>query len=233
MSICHSLVRCLYNGEVQLILDEGHPGDTQRLESTTRHERTGIKMGKIIMQQFITLDGVMQAPGELYEFEYGGWQRSYVGEEHLALIVEQAHAVEALLLGRKTYESFAATWPSAIGMRGLADRMNGMSKFVASRTLSHAEWNATIIHGDAAEEAAKLKQEFSGDLLVVGSGDLAQTLMKHHLIDEYRLWIHPVILGRGQRLFREGIEKAAMRLMDAKTLSTGVSIHIYQPEIGN
>ncbi len=192
-----------------------------------------MKMGKIIMQQFITLDGVMQAPGDLNEFEYGGWQLPYVGEEHLTLIVEQAYAVEALLLGRRTYESFAAAWPSATGMRGLADRMNGISKFVASRTLSQADWNATIIHGDATEEAAKLKQELRGDLLVVGSGDLAQTLMNNHLIDEYRLWVHPVILGRGQRLFRGGSEKAAMRLMDSKALKSGVTIHTYQPEIMN
>lgn len=143
-------------------------------------------MGKIIMQQFITLDGVMQAPGDLNEFEYGGWQLPYVGEEHLTLIVEQAYAVEALL-----------------------------------------------IHGDATEEAAKLKQELRGDLLVVGSGDLAQTLMNNHLIDEYRLWVHPVILGRGQRLFRGGSEKAAMRLMDSKALKSGVTIHTYQPEIMN
>jgi len=181
------------------------------------------------MQQFITVDGVMQAPGELHEFEYGGWQRPYVGEEHLTLIVEQALAVEALLLGRKTYESFAAAWPTASGMQGLADRMNSMPKFVASRTLNHAAWNVSILQGDAAEEAAKLKQASSGDLLVVGSGDLAQTLMRHHLIDEYRLWVHPVILGRGQRLFREGSGKAAMRLLDAKTLKSGVAIHIYQP----
>ncbi|GGH09426.1 dihydrofolate reductase family protein [Paenibacillus segetis] len=190
-------------------------------------------MSKIIMQQFITLDGVMQAPGDLREFEHGGWQRPYVGEEHLTLIVEQAHEVGALLLGRKTYESFAATWPSAAGMRGLAHRMNCIPKFVASRILSHAEWNATIIQGIAAEEVAKLKQKFSEDLLVVGSGDLAQTLMKHHLIDEYRIWVHPVILGSGQQLFREGNEKTAMRLMDVKTLNTGVAIHIYQPEIVN
>lgn len=182
------------------------------------------------MQQFITLDGVMQAPGDLNEFKYGGWQRQYVGEEHLTYIVEQANAVEALLLGRKTYEIFAATWPSMTGMRGLADRMNCMSKFVASRTLSHGEWNATFMSGDAADEVAKLKQEFSGDLLVVGSGDLVQTLMKHHLIDEYRLWVHTVILGCGQRLFREGNEKAALRLVDAKTLRSGVTIHIFHPE---
>ncbi|MFD0588738.1 dihydrofolate reductase family protein [Paenibacillus sp. GCM10027627] len=185
-------------------------------------------MGKIIMQQFITMDGVMQAPGEHYEFEYGGWQRPYVGDEHLELIVEQAHSVEALLLGRKTYERFAATWPSVTGMRGLADRMNAMPKFVTSNSLSLAGWNATIVHGDAAEEVAMLKQEIDGDLLVVGSGDLAQTLMKHNLIDEYRLWVHPVILGRGQRLFREGIEKHVLRFIDTRTLSTGVAIQIYR-----
>ncbi|WMT43191.1 dihydrofolate reductase family protein [Paenibacillus sp. D2_2] len=187
-------------------------------------------MGKIIMQQFITLDGIMQAPGDPKEFEYGGWQKPYVGEEHLELIVEQAHAVDALLLGRKTYESFAAAWPSANGMRGLAVRLNQMAKFVMSRTLSQAEWNTSIIHGEAAEEAVKIKQQLSGDLLVVGSGDLAQTLMKHQLIDEYRLWVHPVILGCGQRLFREGNEKMPMHLMDVKSLRSGVVIYTYELE---
>jgi dihydrofolate reductase len=187
-------------------------------------------MGKIILQQFVTLDGVMQAPGDPNEYEYGGWQKPYVGEEHLELIVEQANEVQALLLGRRTYESFAASWPSATGMRGLADRMNHMAKFVMSRSLSQAEWNTSIIHGEAAEEAGKLKQQLSGDLLVVGSGDLAQTLMKHQLIDEYRLWVHPVILGHGQRLFREGNERVAMHLMDVKILSSGVAIYTYEPE---
>lgn len=187
-------------------------------------------MGKIIMQQFVSLDGVMQAPGDPNEYEYGGWQMPYVGEEHLELIVEQAHAVEALLLGRKTYEGFAASWPSATGMQGLADRMNQMAKFVMSRSLSQAEWNTSIILGEAAEEAVKLKQQLSGDLLVVGSGDLAQTLMKHRLIDEYRLWVHPVILGYGQRLFRDGNERASMCLIDVKTLKSGVVIYTYEPE---
>jgi len=99
-------------------------------------------MGKIIMQQFVSLDGIMQAPGDPNEYEYGGWQMPYVGEEHLELIVEQAHAVEALLLGRKTYEGFVASWPSTTGMRGLADRMNQMAKFVISRSLSQAECRA-------------------------------------------------------------------------------------------
>ncbi|NWL88043.1 MULTISPECIES: dihydrofolate reductase family protein [unclassified Paenibacillus] len=187
-------------------------------------------MGKIIMQQFVSLDGVMQAPGDPNEYEYGGWQMPYVGEEHLERIVEQAHAVEALLLGRKTYEGFAASWPLATGMRGLAERMNQMAKFVMSRSLSQAEWNTSILLGEAAEEAVKLKQQLSGDLLVVGSGDLAQTLMKHQLIDEYRLWVHPVILGDGQRLFREGNERASMRLIEVKTLKSGVVISTYEPE---
>ncbi|MBB6671935.1 dihydrofolate reductase family protein [Cohnella nanjingensis] len=186
-------------------------------------------MRKVIVQQFVTLDGVMQAPGDPNEFEYGGWQKPYTCEDHLSAIVEQAYEAEALLLGRKTYEGFAAAWPSMTGMQGLADRMNSMPKYVASKTLAQAEWNATLIRGDLAQEVAKLKEQPGRDLLVVGSGDLVQTLMKHRLVDEYRLWVYPVVLGRGERLFREGSERFDLRFVDAKTLSTGGAILTYRP----
>jgi dihydrofolate reductase len=188
-------------------------------------------MRKVIVQQFVTLDGVMQAPGDPNEFECGGWQRPYQCEDQLTYIVEQAYEAEALLLGRKTYEHFATAWPSMTGMLGLADRMNTMPKFVASRTLKQVEWNATLICGDIAEEVIKLKQQPGRDLLVVGSGDLVQTLIKHNLIDEYRIWVHPVVLGCGQRLFREGSEKIVLSLVDTKTTSTGAVIITYQPVI--
>lgn len=185
-------------------------------------------MGKVIVQQFVTLDGIMQAPGDPDEFEHGGWQKPYVCEDHLTYIVEQAYEAEALLLGRKTYGGFAAAWPSATGMRGLADRMNAMPKYVASRTLVDAQWNATVIHGDLIEELSRMKQQLSGDLLIVGSRDLIQTLIKHDLIDEYRIWIHPVVLGSGQRLFTEGVEKISLNLISVKTTSAGAVILTYQ-----
>jgi dihydrofolate reductase len=132
-------------------------------------------MGKIIVQQFVTLDGVMQAPGDPNEFEQGGWQRSYISDDQLTAIVQQANEAEALLLGRKTYEGFAAAWPSMTGMMGLAERMNTMPKFVVSQTLTQLEWNSTLLSGDILEEVITLKQQSGGDLLILGSGELAQT----------------------------------------------------------
>jgi dihydrofolate reductase len=185
-------------------------------------------MGKLIVQQFMTLDGVMQAPGDATEFERGGWQKPYVCEEQLTCIVRQAFEADALLLGRKTYEGFAAAWPSMTSMQGLADRMNSMPKFVASRSLKQVEWNATLLGGNVVEEIIRLKNESGRSLLTVGSGNLTQTLMKHDLIDEYRIWFHPVVLGCGERLFREGGEKFDLSLVDVKTTGTGAVILTYR-----
>ncbi|MEC0174493.1 dihydrofolate reductase family protein [Paenibacillus favisporus] len=188
-------------------------------------------MGKVIVQQFVTLDGVMQAPGDPGEFEHGGWQKPYVCEDHLTYIVQQANEAEALLLGRKTYEGFAAAWPSAAGMRGLADRMNAMPKYVASSTLTHAAWNAALIHGDVADEVAKLKKQLTGDLLVVGSRRLTQALMEHHLVDEYRIWVHPVVLGSGERLFLEGGRPFSLDLASVQSTSAGAVILTYRSKM--
>lgn len=185
-------------------------------------------MGQIIVQEFVTLDGVMQAPGDPQEFEYGGWQLPFVGEDQLELIVRQAEEADALLLGRKTYEGFAAAWPSARGMNGLADRMNAMPKYVASRTLDRVEWNASLLSGELTEEVARLKRQLN--LLVVGSGELVRTLTRHRLVDEYRIWTFPVVLGRGQRLFDESAEKMDLRLTDAKTLREGAAVLAYRPQ---
>ncbi|SFI42422.1 Dihydrofolate reductase [Paenibacillus sp. UNC496MF] len=185
-------------------------------------------MGEIIVQQFVTLDGVMQAPGDANEFELGGWQRQFISEDQLTVVTKQASEAGALLLGRKTYEGFAAAWPSATGMMGLADRMNIMPKYVISNTLKQAEWNAKVISGDAVEEVIKLKQQHDRDLLVLGSGNLIQTLIKHRLIDEFRIWMFPIVLGSGERLFRLGSEKINMSLVDTKTLSSGGVILTYR-----
>lgn len=186
-------------------------------------------MRKIIVQQFVSLDGVMQAPGDPNEIEFGGWQKPYVCEDHLTYIVDQANEAEALLLGRNTYENFAASWPSMTGMLGLADRMNNMPKYVVSRSLKEVQWNATLICGDIIEELIQLKGQSGGDLLVVGSGNLVQTLMMNNLIDEYRIWVHPIVLGCGETLFRKGNGKIYLRHVETKLTSTGVVILTYRP----
>ncbi len=186
-------------------------------------------MRKVIVAEFLSLDGVMEDPGGAEGFEHGGWQIPYFVEDMGKAIHEGLYAADALLLGRVTYQHFAAAWPSMTDEFGFADRMNGIPKFVASRTLDKAEWNATLIKGDVADEVAKLKQQPGQALLVLGSGDLAQTLMQHNLVDEYQLMIHPVVLGSGKRLFRDGSGKTGLKLVDSKTTSSGVLILTYQP----
>ncbi len=136
------------------------------------------------------------------------------------------------LLGRRTYDTFAAYWPFQPKENPFADPMNGLPKYVASTTLKEPlKWsNSTLIKGDTAEEVTKLKQQNGKDLIVIGSGDLVQTLMKNHLIDEYRLMVHPIVLGNGFRLFREGGPKTLLELIDTKITSTGVVILTYQPQ---
>lgn len=193
-------------------------------------------MRKVVVGTFASLDGVMQAPGSPEEdteggFKHGGWQLPYFDEDAGRLMNESFAATDALLLGRVTYQIFAAFWPSAPSDDPFAQIMNSMPKFVVSTTLERAEWNnSTLIKRNVPEEVAKLKQQpGSGALTVVGSGKLAQTLMQHNLIDEYAIWVHPLVLGSGKRLFREGSPKTALKLVDTKTTSTGVVILTYQP----
>jgi dihydrofolate reductase len=191
---------------------------------------------RLTLTTFLSLDGVMQAPGGPEEdrsggFEQGGWLVPYADEDVGRFVSEWFAAADAFLLGRKTYEIFAAYWPRVTNERDpVASRLNSLPKYVASRTLDTVDWNnSRLLEGDVAEAVAALKQEPGRELQVHGSGDLAQTLMDHDLVDEYRLWIYPVVLGAGRRLFREGSVPAALKLVDVKTTGTGVVIHVYQP----
>jgi dihydrofolate reductase len=193
-------------------------------------------MRKVIVSEFLTLDGVMQAPGDPEEdrsggFEHGGWQLPYFDDVAGSAISEGMAAAGGYLLGRKTYEIFAGFWPSQPDDDPFAATLNSLPKYVASTTLKEPlQWqNSTLIRGDVAEGVAELKQQPGKDLQVIGSGDLAQTLMQAGLVDEYQLMIHPVVLGSGLRLFREGGPRIPLRLVDTKTTGTGVLILTYQP----
>ncbi|MGH2662691.1 MAG: dihydrofolate reductase family protein [Actinomycetota bacterium] len=193
-------------------------------------------MRKVIVSEFLTVDGVMQAPGHSDEdrrggFEHGGWQMGYIDEVGGKAISEGIEQSGGFLLGRKTYELFAAYWPTARADEPLAGTMNSLPKYVASRTLKEPlEWeNSTLLKGDLVQDVTKLKEQSGGDLLVIGSGDLVQSLMQQGLVDQYQLMVHPVVLGTGMRLFREGSPMTALRLADTKTTGTGVLFLTYQP----
>ena len=187
-------------------------------------------MSKVVVFMNLTLDGVMQAPGRPDEdrrggFEHGGWAMPYATME----AAEESMAYTgALLLGRRTYEDFYAVWPQRKD-NPISARLDNMQKYVASRTLSEPlAWsNSTLLKGDAAEAVARLKQEPGKDLVVMGSGELIQSLMRGKLIDEYVLLIHPLVLGSGRRLFTDGGAFAALRLVATKTTTTGVVIATY------
>jgi dihydrofolate reductase len=199
-------------------------------------------MRKVIVSEFLTVDGVMQAPGHTDEdrrqgFEHGGWQMGFIDEVGGKAISEGIEQSGGFLLGRKTYELFAAYWPATTdpGAEQLARSINSLPKFVASRTLKEPlEWeNSTLLKGDLVEEVTKLKEGSGRDLLVIGSGDLVQSLMQHDLVDEYQLMVHPLVLGSGMRLFREGSPKIALRLAHTQTTPAGVVFLTYQPTGGN
>jgi dihydrofolate reductase len=193
-------------------------------------------MAKVVLSTFLSLDGVMQAPGGPDEdrsggFEHGGWQMPYFDDIAGQAVSEGFATSGGMLLGRKTYDIFAAYWPNQPDDDQIAGAMNAMPKYVASTTLQEPlDWsNSTLLKGDIAEEVTKLKKQPGKDLQVIGSGDFAQTLMQNDLVDEYRLMVHPVVLGNGKRLFRDGSKKIPLRLIDSTTSSTGVLILIYQP----
>ena len=186
-------------------------------------------MGRIVITEFVSLDGVMEAPGGGEDYKHGGWTFEIDrGTEGDQFKLDEALAADALLLGRVTYEGFAAAWPSREGE--FADKFNTMPKYVVSSTLEQAEWNnSTVLKGDVAEEVSKLRQEHDGDIVVHGSARLAQTLIEHDLVDELRLMVFPVLLGSGKRLFGDTSGKKPLRLTDSKTVGDEVAILVYEP----
>ena len=186
-------------------------------------------MRKVIVSEYVTLDGVMEDPGGAEGFKYGGWSFGFGGAEQQQYKFEELFACDALLLGRRTYEGVAAAWPKMPGTGAYGERMNSLPKYVASTTLSEVTWNATLIKGDLAEEVSRLKQEAGQDVLIFGSGELVRTLHERDLIDEYRLMIFPVVLGSGKRLFQDVNEKKVLKLVETRTLGSGVVLLTYQP----
>ncbi len=190
-------------------------------------------MRKLIVSEFVSLDGVMEDPR---------WTFQFMSEEREDFKFDELSASGALLLGRVTYEGFAAAWPTMTDqyegprrdeLQSYTDMMNGYPKYVVSTTLEEPlEWNnSTLIKGDVAEEVSRLKEEDGGDILLFGSGTLVNTLTRHGLVDEYRLMVFPILLGGGQRLFEEGTETTVLRLVETKMLGSGVIVLSYSPAV--
>jgi dihydrofolate reductase len=186
-------------------------------------------VGRIVVTEFVSLDGVMEAPGGGEDFKHAGWTFEINrGDEGDKFKLDETLSSEALLLGRVTYEGFAAAWPSRDGE--FADKFNSMPKYVVSSTLENPEWNnSTVLKGDVVEEVKKLRHELDGDIVVHGSARLVQTLVEHDLVDELRLMVFPVVLGDGKRLFGETSDKKSLRLIDSKVVGDGVAILVYEP----
>jgi dihydrofolate reductase len=186
-------------------------------------------MGRIVVTEFVSLDGVVEDPGGAENFKYGGWSFEISrGDEGDKFKLDETLSSVALLLGRVTYEGFADAWPSREGE--FADKFNTMPKYVVSSTLKDPGWtNSTVLKGDVAEEVAKLRQEQDGDIVVHGSVRLVQTLIEHDLVDELRLMVYPLVLGSGKRLFGDTTDKKPLRLVDSKVVGDGVAILVYQP----
>jgi dihydrofolate reductase len=186
-------------------------------------------MGKIVVTEFISLDGVMEDPGGSEKSKHGAWTFEFDrGEEGDRFKLDEILEAEAQLLGRITYEGFAAAWPSYSDKVGFADKMNSMPKYVVSKTLQTADWNnSTILNGDVVEEVEKLKNDVDGVILVAGSAQLAQTLMDHDLVDELRLMVFPVVLGSGKRLFGETTDKKTLQLANSEIVGDGIAILTY------
>ncbi len=191
-------------------------------------------MRKLIVSTFLTLDGVMQAPGGPGEdddggFAHGGWSVNYWDEQMGQVMGEAMSTPFDLVLGRRTYDIFAAHWPHAPEEAG-AKILNDATKFVASRSRPRLEWsNSLLIEGDAAGGIAALKEEDGSELQVHGSWNLIQTLLRHKLVDQYRLWVFPLVIGSGKRLFSEGTVPSSLKLVDSKVSTTGVVIGTYEP----
>jgi dihydrofolate reductase len=187
------------------------------------------RMGRIVITEFVSLDGVMEDPGGSEDFKYGGWSFEISrGDEGDQFKLDETMSSEALLLGRTTYEGFAEAWPQRDGE--FADKFNNMPKYVVSSTLTDPGWtNTTVLDGDLAEEVKKLRDAHDGDIVVHGSAQLAHALLENDLVDEVRLMVFPVVLGDGKRIFGETSAKKPLRLSDSKTVGDGVAILVYEP----
>jgi dihydrofolate reductase len=185
-------------------------------------------MGRIIVTEFVSLDGVMQDPGGDSKWKHAGWTfKIGRGEDGDKFKFEETRDTEALLLGRVTYEGFARAWPSVPGEFG--DMFNNMPKYVVSSTLEKADWkNSTILKGDMEKEVSELKKRVKGNIVVHGSARLVQTLLEHDLVDELRLMVYPVILGSGKRLFGDTTDKKSLKLKESRTVGDGVAILIFE-----
>jgi dihydrofolate reductase len=188
-----------------------------------------IDMGRIVVTEFVSLDGVMEDPGGSEDFKYGGWTFEISrGDDGDKFKLDETLGADALLLGRTTFEGFAEAWPSREGE--FADKFNDMPKYVVSSTLTDPEWtNSTVIDGDLAGAVAKIKGDHDGDIIVAGSAQLAQSLIDEDLVDELRLMVFPVVLGDGKRLFGETSDKKPLKLTSSKMVGDGVAILIYEP----
>jgi dihydrofolate reductase len=190
-------------------------------------------MRKLIAAEFLTLDGVMEAPGSADTTlpERRGWSEPYMTEEIGKIILDQMDASDALLLGRKTYQDFAAFWPSVPDEDPFGKKMNSFAKYVVSKTLNSVNWNnSRLIRGNVAEEVSRLKAQPGKNINIVGSGELVRSLMQNDLIDEYQLMVCPVLLGVGKRLFNEGSDKKSLRLVDTKAFDSGMLLLTYRSE---
>ncbi len=177
-------------------------------------------MRKLVESTFVTLDGVINSPEK--------WGAPYWNDEHYKYAHDLLFSSDALLLGRKTYESFAEVWPSRTG-DDVADRINSLPKYVASTTLRNVKWNSTLLGRDVAAEVARLKRQPGQNILKYGTGELDRTLMQHNLIDEFHFWLFPVAAGSGQRLF-DGTDTTHLKLKDTKTFSTGIVVLVLTPK---
>ncbi len=179
-------------------------------------------MRKIVATEYVSLDGVMDEPGV--------WSGPFFNDEAIKFKYDELFASDALLLGRVTYEGFAKAWPTMEGTGDFGERMNGMPKYVVSTTLQNLEWtNSHVISANVVEEISKLKEEPGQDLLLEGSGKLLHTLMEHDLVDEYRLMLHPIVLGGGKKLFESESQAKALKLVETRPLTSGIVILTYHP----
>jgi dihydrofolate reductase len=175
-------------------------------------------MGKLVVTEFVSLDGVMEDPGGAEGYEHGGWTFKFErGPDGDKFKLDELETADAQLLGRRTYEGFAKAWPSIDDEVGFAKKMNSMPKFVVSKTLQSADWeNSTILDGDLAEDVTKVKEQIAGNILVAGSAQLVQGLMRHGLVDELRLMVFPVVLGSGKKLFEDGADLRTFELVETR-----------------